>query len=94
MSSAYVEDKIIINLGDFNIDLSGKHPHQYTWLLVICNYELSQLVTNYDRLTATTNHELTIHLCIRKHFSKIFWCPSMGTGSLSSLYSYFEHKIS
>ena len=68
MSSAYVEDKIIINLGDFNIDLSGKHPHQYTWLLVICNYELSQLVTNYDRLTATTKSRISHTFMYQKTF--------------------------
>ena len=53
ISSAYVEDKSIIILGDFNIDLLGKHPHRESWLSVIDNYELSQLITNHTRVTST-----------------------------------------
>ena len=54
ISSAYAEDKNIIILGDFNIDLLGKHPHQdSSWSSVIENYELSQLITNYTRVTPT-----------------------------------------
>ena len=53
ISSAYVKDKSIIILGDFNIDLLGKHPHQESWLSVIDNYELSQLITNHTRVTPT-----------------------------------------
>ena len=45
-----VEDNSIIILGDFNIDLLGKHPHQESWLSVIDNYELSRLVTNHTRV--------------------------------------------
>ena len=37
ISSAYVEDKTKIILGDFHIDLLGKHPHQESWLSVIDN---------------------------------------------------------
>ena len=47
ISSAYVEDKSIIILGDIKIDLLGKQPHQESWLSVIDNYELSQLITNH-----------------------------------------------
>ena len=52
-SSAYAEDKSIPTLGDFKIDLLGKHPHQDSWSSVIENYELSQLITNYTRVTPT-----------------------------------------
>ena len=51
ISSAYAEYKNIIILG--NIDLLGKHPHQDSWSSVIENYELSQLITNYTRVTPT-----------------------------------------
>ena len=51
ISSAYVEGKSIIILGDFNIDLLDKHPHQESWLSVIDNYELSQLIANHTRVT-------------------------------------------
>ena len=53
ISSAYAEDKNIINLGDFNIDLLGKHPHQETGSSVIEKYELYLLITNYTRVTPT-----------------------------------------
>ena len=39
--------------GDLNIDLLGKHPHQDSWSSVIENNELSQLITNYTRVTPT-----------------------------------------
>ena len=74
IGSAYVEDKSTIILGDFNIDLLGKHPHKESLLSVIDNYELSQLITNHTRVTPTKKSLLDHILCIRKHFSKIFFC--------------------
>ena len=64
ISSAYAEDKNIIILDDFNIDLLGKHPHQDSRSSVIENYELSQLITNYTRVTPT-KQSLLDHICIR-----------------------------
>ena len=62
ISSAYVEDKSIIILGDFNIDLLGKHPHQESWLSVIDNYELLNLSQIIPESLQLKNHYLTIFM--------------------------------
>ena len=66
IGSADVEDKSMIILGDFNIDLSGKHPHQESWLSVIDNYELSQLITNHTRVTPTKK-SLLYHIYVSEN---------------------------
>ena len=66
-TTAVVKDKSIINLGDFNIDLLGKLPHQESWLSVTDNYEVSQLVTNHTRVIPTTK-SLIDHIYVSKNF--------------------------
>ena len=80
ISSAYVEDKNIIILGDFNIDLLKKHPRQESSLTVTENYELSQLITKYTRITQKTN-SLIDHIYVSegtdvKHSDVLPWAIS------------------
>ena len=80
ISSAYVEDKSIIILGDFNIDLLGKQPHQEFWLSFIDNYELSQLITNHTRVTPTKksllDHIYVSENILVKYFGLLPWALS------------------
>ena len=80
ISSAYDEDKNIIILGDFNIDLLGKHPHQDSWSSVVESDELSQLITNYTRVTPTEqsllDHIYVSYTSLIKYSDVLLWAFS------------------
>ena len=56
MDTAYTENKGIVVLGDFNIDIlpSSNHPLEKSWSDIAHNYELSQIITKPTRVTSTT----------------------------------------
>ena len=57
LGTAYSENKGIILLGDFNIDLlpDRNHPHVKLWTDVVSNFELEQIITQPTRITETTS---------------------------------------
>ena len=57
LGTAYSENKGIILLGDFNIDLlpDRNHPNVKSWTDVVSNFELEQIITQPTRITETTS---------------------------------------